>query len=334
MCDSLPILRKTASDRDLSNVILSKALIAASAKLIDNLVDGWYDLEQTESCLNRLRSIILNNRMIDPDSKASILGRAEATAMHLFRIGHEIIRLNFGRYPYFGKYLQEVLSLIDMHTELSMIRSNSGSHHGSHLLNLSLERGVGRMFMAIDLCCLQSVVPELLPEYELSLHYLRTGNDLVWRTLQLNDDIGDLPTDLRQGSANAAVEMAILRRQVSDHQISLDLRGATQTLSSAFCPRLIWASCLAFLKGTKVLRKAEEGLEGKVNVSDLIHGYKLLWLFTIRKASTLRARVALAKVLFPILLEQPLARKVPSEVSELLSLILPGCDRLERFLES
>jgi hypothetical protein len=134
------------------------------------------------------------------------------------------------------------------------------------------EKGVGRIWVGLDLCMLESLCGKTSTEIK-GFDYLRKGFDYVLKAANLYDDVADLKVDIELGILNSVVYLG------RDLGLIVD---AKESLKNGFLKRqTIRLGDLYHLKGLEFLKKASKCIDFDVN--SLIAGMNVLRIFSVRK---------------------------------------------------
>ena len=332
---SMPILSKVTSDEDLGDVILSKVMAGVAAKIFDNIIDRDNSLERAVDFLQRLKGTVLSEGPDEVRSVESFLGKAENSALRIARFAHEIMRENFCSGHSYEEYLGQASLLIDIHTMLARFRRArkiTPSDRRRYLQAL-LGRGIGNLWMAMDVCALEQHAPRLSLGFEQSVSLLRKVNDIIWRALQLNDDVTDLSADLQDRSPNAAVQFGLLTGAISEDELLFGDPGliVKKMNNSGMMRNLVEASRHAFWNEIRTTAAFPDPIKATIDIPGYMQGQKFAWLFTLRKMPTLRMGNVIAETLVSIVSGLAWSRRTTEEVRDLLPAILtPTALELER----
>jgi hypothetical protein len=266
---SLPLLFRKVDHEKILTATCTKTSIGASAKLLDNLNDTIHTYDQAMASLVQYESA-LKKGVYDIQGDSDVL-LAEGTA-------HEIATWAYRSLPSPGElsqYQTDVQILIQgqiASLQHKKERYPSMSEYLSHIC----ERSIGNLWIDVDLALIDDSAPSKEEEF-----MLKRGNDYIFKSYLIYDDVQDIYEDLHTNSVNSAIIMAIEQGILSESDIT---PGNTQTVihqleNSRIFSDLIVLGDLIFLKGLEIISRCTNPIDG----GGLVASLALIRMFNIRK---------------------------------------------------
>ncbi|MBU7031696.1 MAG: hypothetical protein HXS53_04130 [Theionarchaea archaeon] len=265
---SLPILYRKARSHHIINAICAKTSIGASAKLLDNLNDTIHSHDEAISSLLQYESA-LNTGTYRRQGGSDVL-RAEGTA-------DEIATWTYRYIPnasQLSQYRKDVGILIE--GQVASLKHKKERYPSmKEYLSLICERSIGNLWIDVDLAFMEEAVPSS------EVHLLKEGNDHVFKSYLIYDDIQDIYEDLKINSVNSAIILALEQGVLSESDIEGGNREVIiETLESeGIFSDLMVLGDLIFLKGLEIISRCNNPIDR----SGLVASFALIRMFNIRK---------------------------------------------------
>ncbi len=269
-----PLLHKKATRTQILSTVLAKMALILSIKVLDNINDTFHTTEEAEHSLHRQKKAIEEGIYISAGNN-DIVKRAENSCILLALL--------------VNKWLQSLpnpatMSSIEFLRDLDLYFSGQkASFRQQNQLareNLTIrdylremnEKGVGRIWVGLDLCMLENLCIRTPREIE-GFDYLRKGFDYVLKAANLYDDVADLKVDIELGILNSVVYLG--------RDLGL-MADAKESLKNGFIKsQTIRLGDLYYLKGIKFMKKASKCID--FDVDSLIASMNVLRIFSVRK---------------------------------------------------
>lgn len=264
---SLPILYRKTDYENILMAIGTKTSIGASAKLIDNLNDTIHSYDEAIASLTRYESA-LQNGIYDIQDRSDVL-LAEGTA-------HEIARWAYRSLPFpSDQYRDDVTTLIQGQTASLQHKKTSYPSMKEYLSHIC-ERSIGNLWIDVDL----NYITEDIPSKEEET-MLKNGNDYIFKSYLIYDDVQDIYEDLFTNSVNSALILAMEQGILTESDIET---GNTETIIeqldvSGIFSHLMVLGDLIFLKGLEIISQCNNPIDG----GGLVASLALIRMFNIRK---------------------------------------------------
>ncbi|MBU7013854.1 MAG: hypothetical protein HXS52_07390 [Theionarchaea archaeon] len=199
---SLPVLYETVTEEELVQAVCAKASVSTSAKLLDNLNDMVHTYAQAVHSLSGYESALARGSY-HPDGTSDV-ARAESSAHEIASWVHTIMMTVCGNPP----CARDIELLIS--GQIASIQHKRGDYPSMQTyLSQVCERSIGNMWIDVDLT--------FLPQDKSSS--LKKGNDYIFKSYLLYDDIQDIREDIRTNSVNSALIMGMERGLLRGEEI-------------------------------------------------------------------------------------------------------------------
>ncbi|MEM0337202.1 MAG: hypothetical protein QXN23_04630 [Candidatus Caldarchaeum sp.] len=269
-----PLLRKKATRAQILSTVLAKMALILSIKVLDNINDTFHTTEEAEQSLQRQKKAIEEGAYTSAGNN-DIIKRAENSCILLALLVNKWLKSLADRVSTAKKEFLRDLSLYifgqgaTFKQQSSLDREKLTIH--DYLRNMN-EKGVGRVWVGLDLCMLESLCEKTQEEIK-GFEYLRKGFDYVFKSSNYYDDVADLSVDIGLGIWNSVV------------YLGRDLGIITkpeESLNNNFLKRqTIRLGDLHFLRGVDLLRQASKYVE--FDEKSLIASMNVFRFFTVRK---------------------------------------------------
>lgn len=251
---SLPVLYNTASEEQLIQAICAKASVSTSAKLLDNLNDMIHTYPQAVHSLSAYESA-LTRGMYDPDGTSDIT-RAECSAHEIASWVYAIMLNRCGTPP----CTRDIGLLVS--GQIASLQHKRGDYPSIETyLSRVCERSIGNMWIDVDLhFSSQDGSPSL-----------KKGNDYIFKSYLLYDDIQDIREDIRTNSVNSAIILGMEQGLLSEEDIvSEKTEAIVNNLEKA---GIFWdilsLGDLVFLEGLEAISQCDTSIDKQGLVASL-----------------------------------------------------------------
>jgi hypothetical protein len=266
---SLPILFRKVDHEKILTATCTKTSIGASAKLLDNLNDTIHTYDQAMASLIQYESA-LNQGIYDIQGDSDIV-LAEGTA-------HEIATWAYRSLPSpseLAQYQTDVHILIQ--GQIASLQHKKEKYPSmDEYLGHICERSIGNLWIDVDLALMDEPTPSREEEI-----MLKRGNDHIFKSYLIYDDVQDIYEDLHTNSVNSAIIMALEQGILSESDIELGNTPAIirQLENSRIFTDLMVLGDLLFLKGLEMISQCTNPIDR----GGLVASLALIRMFNIRK---------------------------------------------------
>lgn len=261
---SLPVLYMVASEEELVQAVCAKASVSTSAKLLDNLNDMVHTYAQAVHSLSSYKSALAQGTYIP--NGTSDTARAECSAHEIASWVHTIM-LARGNSPPCKKDIELLVS-----GQTASLQHKKGDYPSMKTyLSQVCERSIGNMWIDVDLNFLNQDRSSSL----------KKGNDYIFKSYLLYDDVQDIREDIRTNSVNSAIirgmEQELLRKE---DIIPEKTEVIVQKLEEA---GIFWdilsLGDLVFLEGLEAVSQCDSAIDRKGLAASL----GMIRMFNLRK---------------------------------------------------
>jgi hypothetical protein len=242
---SLPLLHKKATDKELIHAICAKASVSTSAKLLDNLNDKIHSYEEAVQSLSQYRSA-LGKGAYSVTGTSPIL-KAEQSA-------HEIatwVYPTLSQHSDMRTFSDDVDRLVE--GQIASLQHKKGKYPSmKEYLSEICERSIGNVWIDIDLtACIEENSD------------LKEGNDYIFKSYLIYDDVQDIFDDIKTNSVNSAIISGIEQGLLSESDIEEENRDRIiQKLNKSGIFRdLLRLGDLVFLKGLETMLQCDRDFD-------------------------------------------------------------------------
>lgn len=297
---SLPVLYKKVSQKNLVDIVCEKASVCISAKLLDNLNDKIHTYKEAIDSLGIYEHALGEGKYI-PHSTSSVAGAENAA--------HEIATWTSKTILKNTILPQDVSQLVQ-----GQVASLQHKIHGypsikEYLTNIC-ERSIGNVWIDVDLLTLGE------PESE-----LKQGNDYIFKSYLIYDDVQDIEEDLKTNSVNLAVILGLNQGLFTEADIQkkspLQLIKILDTAD--IFKELLWLGDVVFAQGLEIINQCDTWIDN----DGLAAGLGMIRMFNIRR--TLKRKKSL-DVLARFLADRQKLKKVkhtaPDHIQKLATYVI------------
>lgn len=252
---TLPLLYRTVDFQELVNVVCAKASVSTSAKLLDNLNDEIHTYEEALRSLCAYKSALGEGVYVADDASdvrdardardARDVSMAEHSAYEIATWAHNTISRH--SVNMFSKDVNQLVS-----GQVASLTHKKGKYPSmKEYLSTVCERSIGNVWIDMDLALLKNEASSL-----------KEGNDYIFKSYLIYDDVQDIARDIRNNSVNAAVILGLERGILSEEEIKENT--IIEDLGKAGVFRdLLWLGDLAFLKGLETISEFGNSMDKK-----------------------------------------------------------------------
>lgn len=265
---SLPILYRKAQYPQIITAICAKTSIGASAKLLDNLNDTVHSYDEALNSLVQYESALKKGMYMGQCGSDVLL--AEGTAYEIATWAYRCLPQTQELNQY-----QEDVGLLIQGQIASLQHKREKYPSMKEYLSHICERSIGNLWIDVDL----AFMDEDIPSREEGM--LKNGNDHVFKSYLIYDDVQDIHEDLKTNSVNSAIILALEQGVLSESDMETgDIQAIVETLEYAgIFSDLMVLGDLIFLKGLEIISQCNNPIDR----SGLIASLALIRMFNIRK---------------------------------------------------
>lgn len=303
--ESLPVLYKQCTPKEILQSILGKAYLGASSKLLDNLNDDVHTPEEALFSLeNYLDALVYGEYQKKTDTPVH---KAETAACEMATWIYQELYDS----PAFTVYAADCRTLVD--GQISSLEHNRAEHvlpSLSDYVQYITEKSIGDVWIDIDLCQFDALNEDLWR--------LKESNAYIFKSSLLYDDVQDLQEDIETKSVNSVVILALERDVISlkdlDTMAPAELVEAIQQSGSA--DDILSLADAFFLKGIYAFLDIKTPL---VDKKGLLQSFNLVRLFNFRKLLAMNKDIkTLKRALASFLDFEYLRGQIPEEIGALV----------------
>lgn len=185
---SLPVLYTVVGEEELVQAVCAKASVSTSAKLLDNLNDMVHTYAEAVHSLSSYKSALAQGTYIP--NGTSDTARAECSAHEIASWVHTIM-LARGNSPPCKRDIELLVS-----GQTASLQHKRGDYPSMKTyLSQVCERSIGNMWIDVDLNFLNQDRSSSL----------KKGNDYIFKSYLLYDDVQDIREDIKTNSVNSAL---------------------------------------------------------------------------------------------------------------------------------
>lgn len=259
---SLPILYRKASFQDMVKAVCAKTSVGTSAKLLDNLNDKVHSYEEAVNSLDEYRSAL---------KKGTYTVEGDSLTQTAERSAHEIATWVFRTMSSLNmKCYDEDVDLL-VSGQVASLRHKKGKYPSmKEYLSQIIERSIGNLWIDVDLALLESEEDRL-----------KEGNDYIFKSYLIYDDVQDIHEDMRINSVNCAVILGLERGILSESD--LEKKDKSEIIwkleEGGIFRDLLCLADLVYLKGMESLPPSEN----PVDVGGLAASLGMIRMFNMRR---------------------------------------------------
>lgn len=258
---SLPLLYKKVDHQSIIQVVCAKTSIGVSAKLLDNLNDEVHSYPEALHSLSEYESALQKGTytvMESPSAKAE--QSAHEIATWAYRIGSRGCTDTF---------CKDVSLLVGGQIATLQHKKDKYPSMKEYLSKVS-ECSIGNTWIDVDL--------ELL---ENGSYLLKKGNNYIFKSYLIYDDVQDIARDVRTNSVNAAVILGLERGILSESALEQRDMAIIETLKRAgILQELLYLGDLIFLKGMGIILGCNDN---PVDKKGFAASLELIRMFNMRR---------------------------------------------------
>ncbi len=263
--ESLPLLYRKCTHEELLEAVLAKAYLGASSKLLDNLNDEIHTVEEAlDSLENYLNALTCG---IYQEKEGSPVEMAESSACEMASWIYESLGDSMS-----SSYVKDCTKLVEGQI-VSLQHKRRGWPSLKEYITSIAEKSIGDVWIDIDLCQI---------EWDENLLLLKKGNEYIFKSSLVYDDVQDLMEDIRTTSVNSAVILALERGVITEDDLDtmdpVTLVGILK--ETGITDDTIYLADALFLKGVSTFMKMEASF---VDKKGLLQSFRLVRLFNLRK---------------------------------------------------
>lgn len=266
--ESLPLLYQECTREEILQCILAKTSLGTSSKLLDNLNDTIHTHKEALTSLENYLSALKTGEFEKRCS--TVVERAESAACE---IASWIYYALDDTAPAFSGYKRDCTTLVEGQI-MSLTHKSTGWPSLSVYTESIAEKSIGDVWIDIDLCrftCLDE-----------ALVNLKKGNEYIFKSSLVYDDVQDIYEDIRTKSVNAAVILGIEQDVITPDDLVTKDTGEVVVLlrDSGVLQTVVYLADALFLKGVDIILQVESP---RIDMKGLLQSFRLVRLFNLRK---------------------------------------------------
>ncbi|MBU7018970.1 MAG: hypothetical protein HXS44_15785 [Theionarchaea archaeon] len=255
---SLPLLYRGITHTEMVEAICAKASIGASAKLMDNLNDEHHSYEDALMSLSVYESALGRGRY----EEDLCPGMAERSACEIAGWACKIMSLKDNT-----AFHNDVALLVS--GQVASLQHKKDEYPSmKEYLSRICERSIGNVWIDMDLTVLNN-----------QEHQIKEGNDYIFKSYLIYDDVQDIARDLKNNSVNAAVILGLERGILEQSEVEYNPDILENLEKSGIFRDLLWLGDLVFLKGLELISEETNPVDRRGLAASL----GLIRMFNIRR---------------------------------------------------
>ncbi|MBS7645760.1 MAG: hypothetical protein QW569_02115 [Candidatus Bathyarchaeia archaeon] len=280
---SFPVLRRVVPMEGVIKAVTAKVAEIVSIKSLDNVNDALHTRERALRSLERQHKAF-TSEAFQLEEDFDEIARMENSMYQLAWFTNRLVSAATGRMgPAFQIYLEDFHRYI--RGQMSSMDQKADSDVKVDIrsfLSKVNEKGVGRVWVSVDFCFLNSFNALDGGELE-AINLVREAIDLIFKGCNVYDDVADLEADLKEGIINSVVYLALDKGLCGEE----DLHGNPSSLKAKIetgggLYPAVQLGDLIFLEGLRRLEKAGD-YTSLMDVEGLKFCAHILRLFAMRK---------------------------------------------------
>lgn len=266
--ESLPLLYQECTKKEILHTILAKASLGASSKLLDNLNDEIHTVEEALSSLENYLSALKTGTF---EMKCTTpVERAESASCEMASWIYHALDPDVEA---FSLYTKDCAKLVDGQIGSLQHKKTAWPSLGEYV-ELIAEKSIGDVWIDVDLCQFDSL--------DETLYNLKKGNEYIFKSSLVYDDVQDICEDIQTKSVNSAVILGFEQGIISADDLSEKNPSEVALLlqEAGVLRDTIHLADALFLKGVDILLQIDTS---RIDMKGLMEGFKLVRLFNLRK---------------------------------------------------
>lgn len=302
--ESLPLLYQQCTTKEILQSILAKNWLGASSKLLDNLNDEIHTVEEALDSLENYLSALTCG--VYERKEGSPVEMAESSACEM--ASWLYLCLNYDS-PAFTLYKKDCRTLVE--GQISSLEHKRKEWPSlKDYVDIIAEKSIGDVWIDIDLC--------QFDELNEDLFLVKKGNEYIFKSSLVYDDVQDIVEDIQTKSVNSAVLLALEREVITEEDLEQkEPAELTELLEqSGILEDIIHLADAFFLKGVLAFMEVNTSC---VDKKGLLYSFRLVRLFNLRKLLLMKMNMkTLKKVIESFSDFQSLRSQIPEEMRNLV----------------
>lgn len=302
--ESLPLLYQKCTREEILQSVLAMNWLGTSSKLLDNLNDEIHTVEEALDSLENYLSALTSGRY--EMKKGSPVQRAESSACEMASWIYHCLDYDS---PAFPLYRKDCYTLVE--GQVTSLKHKSAEWPSlEDYVDAVAEKSIGDVWIDIDLC--------QFDELDKDLFLVKKGNEYIFKSSLVYDDVQDITEDIQTESVNSAVLLALERDVITAEDLEQHPPAELVVLleRSGILNDIIYLADAFFLKGVYTFLEAESSW---VDKKGLLYSFRLVRLFNLRKLLMMKKDMrTLKKVLESFSDFQSLKSTIPEEMGNLV----------------
>lgn len=257
---SLPVLYNKVDHQDIIGSVCAKASVSTSAKLLDNLNDTVHSYQEALYSLSEYKCALQNGTY----SVENPSSRAEQSAHEIATWVHHLVPSGDNR-----EFAGDVDRLVE--GQIASLQHKKEQYPSmKEYLSRICERSIGNVWIDMDLALLEEEKTQL-----------KKGNEYIFKSYLIYDDVQDISEDLEFNSVNSAVILGLERGILSEDDIGQrSAQKIIQELKKAHIfEDLLCLGDVVFLKGLTIIKKCDSAIDEQGLAASL----GMIRMFNIRR---------------------------------------------------
>ncbi|MEM3133301.1 MAG: hypothetical protein QXR32_03960 [Candidatus Caldarchaeum sp.] len=188
------------------STVLAKMALILSIKVLDNINDTYHSCEEAAQSLKRQTKAIANGEL-EAHEGADAIKKAENSCLVMATLVNYWLKNKVPKAALAKRlFLRDLKRYIDgqCSTFIQQDKLSRASLTIYDYLRAMNEKGVGRVWVGLDLCMLENNSMKTSFEYK-GVLLIRKAFDYIFKSSNYYDDVADLEADLRAGIWNSVV---------------------------------------------------------------------------------------------------------------------------------
>ena len=303
--ESLPLLYRTCIQEDILQSVLAKTYLGLSSKLLDNLNDEIHTVEEALDSLENYLNALTTGAYEMKDM--STVEKAESSACEMASWIYNCLDCDS---PAFKLYAEDCSKLVNGQVS-SLEHKNAEWPSLADYCTYIAEKSIGDVWIDVDLCQFDEINEDL--------YTLKKGNELIFKSSLVYDDVQDILEDIQTKSVNSAVILALERGVITEDDLEeREPESLMQVLDeSGVLDDIIRLADAFFLKGVYTFLDMESY---SVDKKGLLQSFRLVRLFNLRKLMMMKKNLKTVKRVLESFSDfRSLGNSIPEEIGNLVN---------------
>ncbi|KYK38352.1 MAG: hypothetical protein AYK18_07450 [Theionarchaea archaeon DG-70] len=259
---SLPVLYNTVNHQDIIGSVCAKASVSTSAKLLDNLNDTVHSYQEAFHSLSEYKCALQKGTYSVENPSL----RAEQSAHEIATWVHHLVPSTSGDNLEFAGDVDRLVE-----GQIASLQHKKDQYPSmKEYLSRICDRSIGNVWIDMDLALLGKEKTQL-----------KKGNEYIFKSYLIYDDVQDISGDLESNSVNSAVILGLERGILSEGDIrQKSAQTIIQELKKAHIfEDLLCLGDVVFLKGLTIIKRCDSVIDEQGLAASL----SMIRMFNIRR---------------------------------------------------